>query len=76
MTEKMIQRHSLDLANDQQVRAEDFVTLSLHKCMTHDKMIDREIWARAEKLIDVDISWPTALRGQEDTRSQTDRICT
>ena len=37
MTEKIVQRHSLDLAKDQYVRAGDFVTLSPHKCMTHGK---------------------------------------
>ena len=62
MTEKIVQRHSLDLAKDQQVRAGDFVTLSPHRCMTHGKMIDREIWARTGKLTDTDNSWPTALK--------------
>ena len=62
MTEKIVQRHSLDLAKDQQVRAGDFVTLSPHKCMTHGKIIDRESGARAGKLTDVDNSWPTALK--------------
>ena len=56
MTEKIVQRHSLDLAKDQQVRAGDCVTLGPHKCMTHGKMIDRdrESGARAGKLTDVD----------------------
>lgn len=62
MTEKIVQRHSLGLAKDQKVRAGDFVTLSPHRCMTHGNWIDREIWARAGKLTDVDNSWPTALK--------------
>lgn len=36
MSEKIIQRYSLDLAKDQYVKAGDFVTLRPHKCMTHD----------------------------------------
>lgn len=30
--------------------------------MTHGTWTDREIWARARKLTDVDNSWPTALK--------------
>ena len=62
MTEKIVQRHSLDLAKDQLVRAGDFVTLSPHRCMTHGKMINRKICIMTGKLIDVDNSWPTALK--------------
>ena len=62
MTEKIVQRYSLDLAKDQQVRAGDFVTLSPHRCMTHGKVIDRETWAKTGNLINVDNPWPTALK--------------
>ena len=62
MTEKIVQRHSLDLAKDQQVRAGDFVTLSPDRCMTYGKVIDRGTWVKTGNLIDVDNSWPTALK--------------
>ena len=62
MTEKIVQRHSLDLAKDQYVKAGDFITLSPHKCMTHGKRIGSDFWARTKKLTDVDNSWPTALK--------------
>ncbi|KAI9736100.1 MAG: mitochondrial Homoaconitase [Claussenomyces sp. TS43310] len=36
LTEKIVQRYSLGLANDKLVKAGDYVTLSPHHCMTHD----------------------------------------
>ncbi len=36
LTEKIVQRYSLGLAKDKYVRSGDYVTLSPHRCMTHD----------------------------------------
>ncbi|KAB8416329.1 hypothetical protein FH972_024849 [Carpinus fangiana] len=36
LTEKIFQRHALDLAPGKVVRSGDFITLSPHRCMTHD----------------------------------------
>lgn len=36
LTEKIVQRYSLGLAKDKFVKSGDYVTLSPHRCMTHD----------------------------------------
>lgn len=36
LTEKIFQRHALDLPPNKVVRSGDFITLSPHRCMTHD----------------------------------------
>lgn len=36
LTEKIFQRHALDLPAGKVVRSGDFITLSPHRCMTHD----------------------------------------
>jgi len=36
LTEKIFQRHSIDLPEGKVVRSGDFITLSPHRCMTHD----------------------------------------
>lgn len=36
LTEKIVQRYSVGLANDKFVKSGDYVTISPHRCMTHD----------------------------------------
>ncbi|KAI9831990.1 MAG: mitochondrial Homoaconitase [Phylliscum demangeonii] len=36
LTEKIVQRYSIGLAKDKRIQAGDFVTISPHRCMTHD----------------------------------------
>lgn len=51
LTEKIVQRYSLGLANDQYVKAGDYVTLSPHHCMTHDNS-----WPTALKFMSIGAS--------------------
>ena len=46
MSEKIIQRYSLDLAKDQYVKAGDYVTLSPHCVMTHGKVTGSKLWVK------------------------------
>ena len=51
LTEKIVQRYSLGLAEDQYVKAGDYVTLSPHHCMTHDNS-----WPTALKFMSIGAS--------------------
>ncbi|KFY18684.1 hypothetical protein V493_08419 [Pseudogymnoascus sp. VKM F-4281 (FW-2241)] len=48
LTEKIVQRYSLGLPQDKVVKSGDFVTLSPHKCMTHDNS-----WPVASKFMSI-----------------------
>ncbi|KAJ9622398.1 mitochondrial Homoaconitase [Taxawa tesnikishii (nom. ined.)] len=48
LTEKIVQRHSLGLAEDKFVKSGDYVTLSPHHCMTHDNS-----WPVATKFMSI-----------------------
>ena len=48
LTEKLFQRHSLNLDTDRVVRSGDFITLSPYRCMTHDNS-----WPVALKFIEM-----------------------
>ncbi|OBT52704.1 homoaconitase [Pseudogymnoascus sp. 24MN13] len=48
LTEKIVQRYSLGLPKDKVVKSGDFVTLSPHKCMTHDNS-----WPVASKFMSI-----------------------
>ena len=64
MSEKIIQWYLLDLAKDQYVKARNFLSLRPHKCITHGRRTGSEPWATTGRLMDVDNSWPTALKFQ------------
>ena len=51
LTEKIVQRYSLDLAKDQHIKAGDYVVLSPHHCMTHDNS-----WPTALKFMSIGAS--------------------
>nr|OQO26181.1 Homoaconitase, mitochondrial [Rachicladosporium sp. CCFEE 5018] len=51
LTEKIVQRYSLDLAEGKVVKSGDYVTLSPHKCMTHDNS-----WPVATKFMSIGAS--------------------
>lgn len=48
LTEKLFQRHALDLPESKFVRSGDFITLSPHRCMTHDNS-----WPVATKFMEM-----------------------
>ncbi len=51
LTEKIVQRYSLGLAEDQHVKVGDYVTLCPHHCMTHDNS-----WPTALKFMSIGAS--------------------
>ncbi|KAK4695521.1 homoaconitate hydratase, partial [Lecanoromycetidae sp. Uapishka_2] len=51
LTEKIVQRYSLGLEEDESVKAGDYVTLSPHHCMTHDNS-----WPTALKFMSIGAS--------------------
>lgn len=51
LTEKIVQRYSFGLAKDKYVKAGDYVTLSPHRCMTHDNS-----WPVATKFMSIGAS--------------------
>jgi len=63
MTEKLVQRHSLDLKEGQCVKSGDYVILRPHKAMTHGKTSIAGPYGQPwKKLMRADNSWPVALK--------------